>query len=116
MRSATILIAEDEPTARMSLAGLFEAEGFRVLPAEKGNEALSLLLAEEAEAGVLDTDRSLGRQIAELFELIRQYGPEDVAAAIKDATQAGPLAPTALGDYFLRCRRHVDLFFALTAA
>ena len=36
MRSATILIAEDERTARNSLAGLLEAEGFRVLAAETG--------------------------------------------------------------------------------
>jgi hypothetical protein len=32
-----------------------------------------------------DTDRSLGRQISELLELIRQYGPEDVAAALERA-------------------------------
>ena len=35
-----------------------------------------------------DTDRSLGRQIAELLELIRQYGPEDVADAIGKAARA----------------------------
>ncbi len=38
----------------MSLTGLFEAEGFRVLAAENGTEALSMLLTEEPEAGVLD--------------------------------------------------------------
>ena len=54
MRSDTILIAEDERTARTSLAGLLEAEGFRVLTAEDGTEALSLLLSEEPEAAVLD--------------------------------------------------------------
>ena len=54
MRSSTILIAEDERTARISLAGLLEAEGFRVLTAEDGTEALSVLLSEEPEAAVLD--------------------------------------------------------------
>jgi CheY-like chemotaxis protein len=54
MRSATILIAEDERTARNSLAGLLEAEGFRVLAAEDGTQALSLLLSEEPEAALLD--------------------------------------------------------------
>ena len=54
MRTATILIAEDERTARISLAGLFEAEGFRVLTAENGAEALSFLLSEEPEAAILD--------------------------------------------------------------
>ncbi|HLH40381.1 MAG TPA: sigma-54 dependent transcriptional regulator [Bryobacteraceae bacterium] len=54
MRASTILIAEDERTARTSLAGLLEAEGFRVLTAENGTEALSVLLSEEPEAAVLD--------------------------------------------------------------
>ncbi len=54
MRNATILIAEDERTARVSLAGLLEAEGFRVLAAEDGAQALSLLLSEEPEAALLD--------------------------------------------------------------
>jgi len=54
MRSATILIAEDERTARVSLASLLEAEGFRVLAAEDGAQALSLLLSEEPEAALLD--------------------------------------------------------------
>ena len=54
MRSATILIAEDERTARVSLAGLLEAEGFRVLATDDGAQALSLLLSEEPEAALLD--------------------------------------------------------------
>jgi len=35
-----------------------------------------------------DTDRSLSRQIAELLELIRQYGPEAVAVAVAKAAAA----------------------------
>ncbi len=54
MRTATILIAEDERTARTSLAGRLETEGFRVLTAENGTEALSMLLSEEPEAAILD--------------------------------------------------------------
>jgi hypothetical protein len=38
--------------------------------------------------GVGDTDRSLSRQIQELLELMRQYGPEDVAGAIEKAAAA----------------------------
>jgi hypothetical protein len=42
-----------------------------------------------------DTDRSLGRQITELLELMRQYGPEDVAGAIEKAAARPELsAPT----------------------
>jgi hypothetical protein len=35
-----------------------------------------------------DTDRALSRQLAEILELIRQYGPEPVAAAIEKASTA----------------------------
>jgi hypothetical protein len=35
-----------------------------------------------------DTDRSLHRQIQELLELIRQFGPEDVADAVGTAAKA----------------------------
>lgn len=35
-----------------------------------------------------DTDRALSRQLAEILELIRQYGPEPVAAAIEKASAA----------------------------
>jgi hypothetical protein len=35
-----------------------------------------------------DTDRSLARLFSELLELIRQYGPDDVAAAIEKAAHA----------------------------
>jgi hypothetical protein len=35
-----------------------------------------------------DTDRALSRQLTELLELIRQYGPEAVASAIEKASAA----------------------------
>jgi predicted component of type VI protein secretion system len=35
-----------------------------------------------------DTDRALSRQLAELLELVRQYGPEPVADAIEKASAA----------------------------
>jgi CheY-like chemotaxis protein len=54
MRSATILIAEDERTARVSLAGLLQAEGFHVLEAEDAARALSLLLSEDPEVALID--------------------------------------------------------------
>jgi hypothetical protein len=36
-----------------------------------------------------DTDRSLARQIRELLELVREYGPEAVAGALQKAHAAG---------------------------
>ena len=37
---------------------------------------------------IADTDRALSRQLTELLELIRQYGPEPVAEAIEKAAAA----------------------------
>jgi len=37
---------------------------------------------------IADSDRTLSRQLAELLELIRQYGPESVAHAIEKASAA----------------------------
>src|SRR5438105_14280727 len=54
MPISTVLVAEDEQAARMSLAELLEAEGFRVLTAEEREQALSLTLREEPDAVLLD--------------------------------------------------------------
>jgi DNA-binding NtrC family response regulator len=54
MRKERILVAEDDRTARVSLAGLLEAEGFQVLTAENGTQAESLLLIQEPDVALLD--------------------------------------------------------------
>lgn len=50
------------------------------------------LLGPQSEAYLrclTDTDRSLSRQVTELLELIRQYDPPAVAAALAQAQAAG---------------------------
>jgi DNA-binding response OmpR family regulator len=54
MRKERILVAEDDRTARVSLVGLLEAEGFEVLSAETGTQAQSLLTNEEPDVVLLD--------------------------------------------------------------
>jgi two-component system response regulator AtoC len=54
MRDKRILVAEDDRTARVSLVGLLEAEGFAVLSAETGTQAHSLLVSEEPDVALLD--------------------------------------------------------------
>ena len=54
MRKERILVAEDDRTARVSLVGLLEAEGFEVLSAETGTQAQSLLTSEELDVALLD--------------------------------------------------------------
>jgi two-component system, NtrC family, response regulator AtoC len=52
--NGTILIGEDERTARVSLAELVESRGYRVVQAEDGEQALSALLQRNLDAGLLD--------------------------------------------------------------
>ena len=73
-------LAEDRPAARRSQAQQ------RLLDSLDG--LCSRALLEAYLRDMADTDRLLGRQISELFELIRQYGPEGVASAIEKASAA----------------------------
>lgn len=50
-------------------------------------------VAESYLSQLADTDRSLTRQVRELFELIRDYGQEAVAGAVQKARAARAFAP-----------------------
>jgi transposase len=73
----------------------YEKELLAQRPAAERSAAqrrLVLLLGETGECylrKLADTDRSLSRQIKELLDLVRQYGPEPVMAAIRKAQGAG---------------------------
>ena len=80
-------------------ADRFEAELSEQRPAARRSQAQQRLLdfmdglcapdiAEAYLRGLADTDRSLARQITDLLELVRQYGPDAVAAAIARAHAA----------------------------
>jgi len=77
----------------------FEAELAEMRPASRRSRAQDRLFAffdglcsaamlEAYLRDIADSDRSLSRQISELLELIRQYGPEAVAAAVEKASAA----------------------------
>jgi hypothetical protein len=55
---------------------------------------------------IADTDRALSRQLVELLELIRQYGPEPVADAIAKASAARAFG----ADYIANILRHTSAF------
>lgn len=78
-----VLVAEDERAARFSLIGLLESAGFKVLPAEDGKTALSLLLHEEPEAALLDI-RMPGIDGLEVLRKSREGG-SDTAVIIMTA-------------------------------
>lgn len=76
-------------------ADRFEQEIAEQRPAVRRSQAQQRLVALLGSDGenylrhLADTDRSLMRQIIELVELVRQYGPEAVASAIAKAQAAG---------------------------
>jgi len=80
-------------------ADRFEAELADLRPAAKRSQAQQRLFAvlenlcshallEAYLRDMADTDRALSRQLAEILELVRQYGPEPVADAITKASAA----------------------------
>ena len=80
-------------------ADRFEAELADLRPAAKRSRAQERLflfldglcskaMLEAYLRDIAETDRALSRQLAELLELIRQYGPEPVANAIEKASTA----------------------------
>jgi transposase len=86
-------------------ADRFEAELAESRPAAKRSQAQQRLFAvldglcsqamlEAHLRDIADTDRALSRQLADLLELVRQYGPQPVADAIEKASAArAPSAP-----------------------
>lgn len=73
-------IAELRPTARRSRA---QQRLFAYL-----DGLCSRVLVEAYLRDIADSDRALSRQLSELLELIRQFGPEAVAGAIEKASAA----------------------------
>src|ERR1700722_467003 len=80
-------------------ADRFEAEMADLRPAARRSRAqqrffavldgiCSQAMLEAYLRDIADTDRALSRQLTELLELIRQYGPEPVADAIEKASAA----------------------------
>jgi len=74
------VLAEERPAARRSQAQQ------RLLDSLDG--LCSRAVVEAYLRDMADTDRLLGRQLTELLELMRQYGPEAIAAAIEKASDA----------------------------
>jgi two-component system, NtrC family, response regulator AtoC len=86
MPASSVLVAEDEQVARTSLVELLEAEGFRVLAAEDGGQALSLILREEPDAVLLD------------IRMPRLDGLSVLRQALKGGSDSTFIVMTAYGD------------------
>jgi hypothetical protein len=65
--------------------------------------------AEEYLKRLADTDRSLSRQVRELLSLIREYGPDAVAAAMSKAHTAGAFGADYIGNILRQQRIRRDI-------
>lgn len=86
MPISTVLVAEDEEAARVSLTALLETENFRVLAAKDGREALSEILHEEPDAVLLD----IKMPVLDGLSVLRQ--------ALAGGSESTFLVMTAFGD------------------
>jgi len=68
----TILVADDDPTVRAIAEELLLAEGYRVLQAEDGNQALQLVATEAIDLIVLDMLMPNKDGLETIIELRRQ--------------------------------------------
>lgn len=75
--AATLLLVDDEANILSSLRRLFRPEGYRVLTAESGDEALELIAAEPVDMVVSDM-RMPGMNGAQLLARIREAYPDTV--------------------------------------
>lgn len=75
--TATLLLVDDEANILSSLRRLFRPEGYRLLTAESGDEALELIAAEPVDLVVSDM-RMPGMNGAQLLARIREAWPETV--------------------------------------
>ncbi|MBM3942464.1 MAG: response regulator [SAR202 cluster bacterium] len=77
-RTATVLLAEDEPAVRAMILAVLDLEGYQVLPADNGESALRVVeSATGQEIHLLLTDVIMPRMGGvELAEKFRQLRPE----------------------------------------
>src|SRR5262245_23521014 len=69
-----ILLADDDAAVRRSLAGALESEGFDVLTAEGGREAVREFMAESPDLVILDVGMP-GKNGWETLELMERFHP-----------------------------------------
>jgi DNA-binding NtrC family response regulator len=104
VRKERILVAEDDRTARLSLTGLLEGEGFQVLSAETGTEAQQILENEEPDAALLDI-RMPGLDGLTVLRHAREGGlatPLIVMTAYGDSDTAIEAMKSGAFDYVLK--------------
>ncbi len=102
--AATILLAEDDEIVRSSLRLLLESNGFTVIEAHDGAEALRLFRTQQSTINLLVTDLAMpnlnGRELAERVKALRP----DLPIMFISGKRSSPLLKKAVlkeGSHFL---------------
>jgi DNA-binding response OmpR family regulator len=98
--SATILIADDEPNILLSLEFLMQREGYRVLVARDGQEALDSILQHRPDLVLLDVmmPRKSGFDVLQAMReredlsAVRVLMPRDARSTPPRAWRSEPMA------------------------
>ncbi len=77
MDRQTVLLVEDEQMLLELLSGIFEDEGYRVVTASDGENAIEIFREKKGEIGIVLTDMGLPKLGGwELFEKLREVDPK----------------------------------------
>jgi CheY-like chemotaxis protein len=98
VNSFRILVAEDDPSVRMTLQFVLEDEGFEVLFAENGRQALDLALNESPDCLLLDQLMPIMDGTEVLAELRKNDGTKSLPVFVLSGMSRG--APDEWGDAF----------------
>ena len=97
--SAAILVIDDEPNIRRMLAGLLQAEGYRVTSAPDGRAGLTELENEEADVVLLDLVLPGDDGITILGRIVQRYPTLPVVMMSGRATLGDAVQATKLGAF-----------------
>ena len=75
--SATILVVDDEPVARLSLAELLSLEGYEVVAAASGEEAVDLIPEGPFDLAIIDL-KMPGMDGLEVVDVLQERSPDTV--------------------------------------
>lgn len=115
---ASVLIAEDETTAREALRHLLEDEGYRVVAASRGDEALKILADGGVEAAILDVKMPGRDGLSVLRELQSQQNAPAVLVMTAYGTSTVAIEAMMLGafDYLTKPINFDELLILLRRA
>lgn len=84
---ATILIVDDDETDRLGLAAALRSEGYEILVARDGDEALEVYLAQRVHVVVTDMVMP-GRDGLSLIAAIRNFDPRAAIVAVSGKSKS----------------------------